>query len=221
MKKILFLLVVLIATLFLNACQKAMLADKSQMVTSGLFLKSAKVGETTSTLYFDQVTGKVENFIYPNDVLFEVSKSQAVKVLNNINLVVKGFSTDANSADFQVSKIGWKPLTANDIDIQTIEAEKIPFVASDFAAQAEGVDRFSGLLKTETNVLAIKSGNIAIYNLTTGETISSSGTVLGDTLSFKIGTEVWALKFIQSSPVGNIFELSVSGATTSCYTIAR
>ena len=51
MKKIIFLLVVVTMTLFLAACQKTILVDKPQAaVTGGLFLKSAKVGETTSVL---------------------------------------------------------------------------------------------------------------------------------------------------------------------------
>ncbi|MEI6835972.1 MAG: hypothetical protein WCK59_04005 [Candidatus Falkowbacteria bacterium] len=219
-KKIFFLLAVVMLTLFLTACQKVILVDNYQ--TSGLFLKSAKVGEMTSNLYFNQASGKMEKIIYPNDLLFEVSKAQEAKILNNINLVVKDFYINgAKSANFYVSEIGSKPITASDLNIETVEAQKIPFTTSDFTLQAEGLNRFNGLLKTATEVLAIKSGNIRIYNLTTGETISSSGTVLDDTLSFKVGAESWALKFVKSSPVGNLFELSVSGATTSCYTIAN
>lgn len=227
------ILAVVIMAMLLASCQKLELATEMKISNDGLFLKSAAVGEKTSVTYLKD--GKLDEFYYPNNLLFEVNKEDA-KVLNNFLLEVKDFHIlSDNTAVFLVAKFGSKPINLGtspdgkalyDMNAERVSADKLPFTLEDYGAQtAEGNGLFNGLLKSENYVLAINSGTdnsakILIYDLRTGVQISTSGSIQTNTLTFKVGAVNWVLKFTSNSPVGNIFELTTGDAKLSCYTLS-
>lgn len=232
MKKIFFRLAVVMMAVSLASCDKLQLATEVKTSNDGLFLKSAAIGEIAGISYLKD--GKIDQFSYPNNLLFEIKKEGA-KVLNSM-LEVKGFDLlSEKEAMFLVAKWDSKPIvlgtTADgkvlyDLNAQNVYASKLPFVATDYGLQTnEANGRFNGLLKAENYVLAINSGTdnsakILIYDLRTGAKVSVAGSIQNDVLTFKVGTETWVLKFISLSPIGNIFEFSGGGKTSTCYTLS-
>jgi len=225
MKKHLFLiLAVVIMAIFLAGCQKEILVETPQ--DGGLYLKSA-VNETTSVQYFKD--GKIEDFSYPDNILFKISGSKA-EILNKIFFEVKSFNLMDNQAMFLVAPVGSKPMvlgevggkTIYDMNMESVYADLLPFFTDNFGLQsAIGDQRFNGLLKAGNYVFAVKDGQVMIYSLSSsGKITTAQGSIQNDVLTFKVGTETWVLKFLSLSPIGNIFEFSGDGKNFTCYTLS-
>ncbi len=217
-----WILAVVIMAMFLASCRKLELTTGN-----GLFLKPASAGEIAVVNYLKD--GKINQFSYPNNLLFEVKKEEA-KVLNSM-LVVKDFDLLSNNeAMFLVAEYNSKPIvlgttadgkTLYDMSAQNVYATKLPFTISDYGLQTNDANgRFNGLIKAENYVIALNSGKILIYDLRTGTQISTTGSIQSDVLTFKVGSVNWVLKFTANSPVGNIFKLTVGAENFSCYTIS-
>lgn len=229
MKKtnVFLILAVVIMAIFLAGCQKEILVETPQ-ADGGLYLKSATVNEMTSVQYFKD--GKIDQFSYPDNILFKVSGKKA-EILNKIFLEIKSFSIMENDqAMFLVAPVGSKPIvlgevggkTLYDMNMESVYADKLPFSVADFGLQsADGPAKFNGLLKAENYIFAVKDGQVMIYDLSSrGKIITAQGSIQNDVLTFKVGTETWVLKFTANSPVGNVFELSAGNATVTCYTLS-
>lgn len=217
MKKIFFLLAVaLIAVLFFTACKKDIANDISQIdTTDELYLKSAGAGDVVMIKYIKD--GKVDSYSSYNDILFAVSGSKA-KILDRTFLEVKKFELLGNNqATFSVGEIG------SETNIENIYASKLPFKSTDYGLQAKTGDaRFYGVLKAKNFVLAVKEGQTLVYDLDAGgdKITATKVSILGDTLTFNIGLATWTLKFVATTPIGNIFELSAVGKIFICCNIS-
>ncbi|MHB8904060.1 MAG: hypothetical protein ACYC40_03080, partial [Patescibacteria group bacterium] len=72
MKQLFCLLVVVIMATFLTSCREETFVEiPSVKAGDGLYLKSATVGELISVEYIEN--GKIEEFKYPNNILFKIS----------------------------------------------------------------------------------------------------------------------------------------------------
>jgi len=217
MKKLLFLFAIaLIAALFLTGCQKdiATLTPETN-TTDELYLKSAGAGEVVMIKYIKD--GQIDSYSSYNDVLFAVSGSKA-KILDRTFLEVKKFELLGNNqASFSVGEIG------SETNIESVYASKLPFKSADYGLQTKTGDaRFYGVLKAKNFVLAVKEGQTLVYDLDAGgdKITATKVSIFGDTLTFNIGLATWTLKFVATTPIGNIFELSAVGKTFICCNIS-
>jgi hypothetical protein len=219
---ILVVALIMMATI-LTGCQKDELVQTPAAFTEeGLFLKSAQAGQTASASYFSN--GKLEEFYYPDNLLFEVTPSSTAKVLNGL-LEVKDYHVAGDEAFFLVARFGSKPMAMGeiggkqivDLNAENISAVRLPFTASDYSIQGEGSAKFNGLLKADHYVLAVnvEGGNLTLYDLQTGKKLNAKVTIKDDVLSSELGT----LRFIKGSPVGNIFEFSTGTEKYTGYTL--
>lgn len=223
------LAIVLIAFLVVS-CQQDGLFDPAN--NDGLYLKSAASNEVVKMYYFNQNTGNGDVFYYPADLLFTITTDKA-ELLNGFMLKIEDFSVlGADEAVFRVSEFNSKPLPTGTADGKTIYtpssenvyAHKLPFTAADYGTQGNaGISRFNGLIKAGNYVLAIKDGKIKAYDLNTEKTFTATSALEGDVLSIDFNQEptFLTLKFLQTSPIGNVFTLSWLGETSKAYTLAR
>lgn len=227
--RIIFLILML--ALVLTSCQEEKFIDTSVEKPDGIFLKAAEAGQTAYVYYFN--SGKMEKFYYPENVLLEiVDDGSKAKVLNNLMLEVKDFYLLSNNeAVFMLAEVGSESIIIGQIDgrpiydsrTENVQASKLPFTAQDYGVQtANGNSRFSGIIKSENNVLAINMDkSIIIYDIRTkGKLEAIPGSVQNDTLTFNVGAQIWTLRFVRTSPVGNIFELVVGEKKYSCYSLS-
>jgi hypothetical protein len=232
------ILILALATVLMTSCQKdETLVDPLIEEPGGLFLKKAEAGKTAYVYYLNPENGTAGKFYYPDNILFEVSKDEATaKVLNNFLLEVKDFHLlSKDEAVFLVKEVTSKPINLGngpdgqplyDLGMENKYAGKLPFTASDYGAQAiDGDARFNGVLKAEDYVFTINidTKRILILDLKVKDSkaISSDITIKNDDLTFKVESKIWTLRFVQNSPVGNIFELVADGKMFSCYTISE
>lgn len=222
MKKIFFRLAVVMIAIFLTNCRKETFVETLPVKAGdGLYLKSATAGEMALVQYLKD--GKIEDFKYPNNILFKISGSQAEVLTQKMLLRVKNFDfLSNNKVMFLVT--GFGSLSDPYMNGPDILADRLPFLIEDYGLQsADGPAKFNGVLKAENYVFAIKDGRILIYDLMSSrgnKMITAQGSVQNDVLTFKVGTEIWALKFIENSPVGNIFKLTIGDATFNCYSLS-
>lgn len=219
--RIFLLLAVVTTALFLSACQKDASLESPDM--SGLYLKSAAANDMASVIYFSQ--GQIQKMSYPDNLLFSVNGSE-VAVLNNFWLKVDNFTALSDKeALFRVSPVNSKTTSMGEINGQAIYASnsenamavKLPQL--DYGLQAAtGAERFNGLLKADNYVLAVDGLNVKIYDLTSKEVTMAQAVASGEILTFTVAG-LWSLEFVKTSPIGNIFTLSVGDSKIPAYSL--
>jgi hypothetical protein len=229
-KKVFFLaLAVIVAALFLTACQESILDDAQEELTeSGLFLKSAQEGEEASVLYFDN--GESDKFYFPNNMLFSVEDYEA-KVVNRL-LIVEDYHIfgDNKEAVFRIKNPGDEPIIMAGENGQAlysphtenVSAFRLPLTKDDVGSQGEeNESRFSGLIKAGPYVLAIKKDQVLVYNLESLETYFATPNYSENDCSFTIESQDFKLTFVKLSPVGNVFTLYSPSGQFAGYTLMR
>jgi len=174
------------------------------------------------------------NFDYPfdspNNLLFELKGGEA-NVLNSF-LVVEDYYLfpDNKEAVFRVKDAMAKPIIMGEVDGKPIQAPhwenvvafKLPFSLDDFGSQSlTGQDKFNGLIKAGSYVVAINETQVMVYNLDSEQIIASSGNVKDNTFNFTVDSQDWKITFEQNSPVGNIFTLTIGEEEIIAYTLMR
>ncbi len=220
---ILSFLVVITITILAISCQKDELLNPV-VDNDGLYLKSATTGDNTSIYFIDAEAGNVGVFYYPADMLFAVEEKNA-KILNNGFLKIEDFSfLEEGRAIFRVSEFDSKPLPMGingtyAPSSENIYANKLPFTVDDYGTQSANA-RFNGLIKADNYVFAIKDEQVKIHDLTTKKSFTVSSTINGNVLSFQI-ENTFSLTFQETSPIGNVFELSCPQGISRGYTLAQ
>lgn len=221
MKQFYFLALVVMMAVSLIGCQKSNeLTEAASAPVDELYLKSAGVDDIAIVKYVTG-DGKVDYYSVYDDILFSVFGSSAAlkaKILDRTFLEVKKFNLLGNNqAMFSVGEIG------SETGVKDIYAGKLPFKAADYGLQAKTGDaRFNGVLKAKNYVLAVKDDHILIYNLASGadKITAVKISLQSDVLTLKVGIDIWTLKFVAGTPIGNIFELSTGGNNFICCTIS-
>jgi len=215
-KKFFLILVVFMAAMFLTGCESVLPDPEEELNRNGLFLKFSPEGEMSS--YYIDANGTTSRFYYPRNELY-VPNSLLFEIDNGIARIINSFLTIKNYDILPGDKeaVFW-------IDRPTftkgIVAFRLPFTRDDFGFQSEeGEDRFNGLLKVNFYVFAVKNDQILIYDIDSEEVIKSEGIFSGDNFIFTINSEVWTLSFIQTSPIGNFFELTIAEEKRECCTL--
>ncbi len=228
--KLLFLLAIIVIAALAVSCQKDEIFDPANH--DGLYLKSAASGEVVRMYYINPETGNGGIFYYPADMLFVVEADKA-ELLNGFMLKIEDFHIlDEGKAVFRISEFDSKALlvgTAGNNTIYTpssenVYADKLPFSKEDYDAQGnDATNRFGGLIKADRYVFAIKNGSVTAYDLIAGKIFSTDSRLDGDTwhIILKEDPTFLSLRYLETSPIGNVFSLSWSGGNRKGYTIAR
>lgn len=228
-KNVVFLvLAVFTAALFLTGCQKDELIPQEEVVSDGLFLKSALEGESSSINYID--TESAGKFYFPDNLLFEI-KDEGARNINNM-LIVEDYHvfSENKEAVFRVKEMGAKAMVIGYVGekpiysshTENVKAFRLPFDYEDIGSQTDSGDsRFNGLLKAGDYVFAIDDKVVMVYDLKSKGILTTTGELSGNSFTFPVNSQVWTLTFMQNSPIGNLFELSASGGKINCYTLIR
>lgn len=231
-KKIFYVLAVLISALFLSACQNDLsddfLEEDLQKLSEGLFLRSAQNGEEAKVLFLTEEAAGTFNF--PDDILFLIEDGDALVINQFLTVIDYHVFPEDKEAVFRVAEWGEKPvfmgnINGNDVYApygKSIYGVRLPFEKEDIGSQeSEGINRFSGLLKAKSYVLAIKGEQIKIFNIDSKELISVIGKQVGNDLKFKIKAQDWTLTWLENSPIGSLFKLITPAGEITTYTLKR